>query len=101
MVCNIRKNIKGCEFMAKIRVLQVIGKMNRAGAETLIMNIYRNIDRDKIQFDFVVHGNEKCDYDDEIEKMGGVIYHAPVYKIYNYLEYKKWWKNFYTYFRQW
>ena len=81
--------------MAKIRVLQVIGKMNRAGAETLIMNIYRNIDRDKVQFDFVVHGNEKCDYDDEIEKMGGIIYHAPTYKIYNYLEYKKWWKNFF------
>ena len=80
--------------MAKIRVLQVIGKMNRAGAETLIMNLYRNIDREKVQFDFVVHGNEKCDYDDEIEKMGGIIYHAPVYKVYNYLEYKKWWKKF-------
>lgn len=80
--------------MGKIRVLQVIGKMNRAGAETLIMNLYRNIDREKVQFDFVVHGDEKCDYDDEIEKMGGKIYHAPQYKIYNSIEYKKWWKKF-------
>ena len=37
-----------------IRVLQVTGVMNRGGAETMIMNLYRKIDRTKIQFDFVV-----------------------------------------------
>ena len=36
-----------------IRILQVLGVMNRGGAETMIMNIYRKIDRSKIQFDFV------------------------------------------------
>ena len=36
-----------------IRVLQVIGVMNRGGAETMIMNLYRHIDREKVQFDFV------------------------------------------------
>ena len=34
------------------RVLHVVGGMNRGGAETMIMNYYRNIDRGKLQFDF-------------------------------------------------
>ena len=41
--------------MEKIRILHVVPNMQSGGLETLIMNIYRNIDRDKIQFDFLVH----------------------------------------------
>ena len=48
------------------RILHIIGKMDRAGAETMLMNLYRNINRDKYQFDFVVFTNDKGDYDDEI-----------------------------------
>lgn len=48
--------------------------MNRGGAETLLMNVYRNIDRSKVQFDFVSHRMEKCDYDDEITSLGGKIF---------------------------
>ena len=59
------------------RILHISGKMNMGGQETLIMNIYRNIDRSKIQFDFVIHTEEKCFYDDEIEKLGGKIYRIP------------------------
>ena len=53
------------------RILHIIGKMDRAGAETMLMNLYRNIDRDKFQFDFVVFTDKKGDYDDEILDMGG------------------------------
>ena len=49
------------------RVLQVIGGMNRAGAETMLMNIYRTIDHTQIQFDFVVYREERQDYEAEIE----------------------------------
>lgn len=35
-----------------IRVLQIVGRMDRGGIETMIMNLYRNIDRNKVQFDF-------------------------------------------------
>ncbi len=76
-----------------IRVLQVLGKLNRGGAETMIMNIYRNIDRTKIQFDFVKHTTEKCAYEDEILSLGGRIYNIPQYKLYNHLKYKKEWKK--------
>lgn len=78
------------------KVLHVLHGMNRGGAETLVMNIYRNIDRKKVQFDFVVHTDLKCDYDDEIEQLGGVIYHCPEYKVINHSAYIKWWNNFFS-----
>lgn len=59
--------------MSSKRVLHIVGRMNRAGAETMIMNLYREIDKTKIQFDFVCFTNELCDYDDEIEALGGHI----------------------------
>lgn len=61
-----------------VRVLQVVTHMNRGGLETMLMNYYRHIDRSQVQFDFLVHRQERAAYDDEIESMGGVIYRLPV-----------------------
>ena len=61
-----------------IRVLQIVTYMGRGGLETMIMNYYRNIDRNRIQFDFLVHRQEEADYDKEILALGGNIYHMPV-----------------------
>ncbi|MDI4509528.1 glycosyltransferase family 1 protein [Moraxella osloensis] len=55
------------------RILHIIGKMDRAGAETMLMNLYRHIDRSKVQFDFVTFTTDKGDYDDEILSLGGKI----------------------------
>ena len=52
-----------------LRVLQVVTKMDRCGLETLLMNYYRNIDRSKVQFDFLTHREERGQYDDEIEQL--------------------------------
>ncbi|MCL6294996.1 glycosyltransferase family 1 protein [Jejuia spongiicola] len=60
--------------MATIRVLQVFTIMNRGGAESMIMNYYRKLDRNQVQFDFLVHRKEKAAFDDEIESLGGKIY---------------------------
>lgn len=60
--------------MEPIRVLQVVPNMQQGGLENFIMNIYRNIDREKVQFDFLVHYQKKQFFDDEIEKLGGKIY---------------------------
>lgn len=57
----------------KYRVLHVVGSMNRAGTETMLMNIYRNIDREKIQFDFISYDQEEAHYDKEIKSLGGKI----------------------------
>lgn len=60
-----------------IRVLHIVSYMQRGGLETLIMNCYRHIDREKLQFDFIVHRDFRSDYDDEIEALGGKIYRLP------------------------
>ena len=78
-----------------IRVLHVIGIMNQGGAETMIMNIYRKIDRDKVQFDFVENENDGAFFDEEIRKLGGRIYHCPRFTGKNFLKYRKWWKEFF------
>ena len=57
-----------------IRILMINYKMQCAGIESFIMNIYRNIDRNKVQFDFLVHYEARQFYDDEIEALGGKIY---------------------------
>lgn len=77
-----------------VRILHVFDKMDRGGAETFIMNIYRTINREKIQFDFVVFQKEKGDYDEEIDALGGHIYHLPKFKMYNYFHFKKSWNLF-------
>ncbi|MDZ5040773.1 glycosyltransferase family 1 protein [Clostridium perfringens] len=71
-----------------IRVLHIVGKMDRGGTETMIMNIYRNIDRNKIQFDFLVHTTERCSFDEEITLLGGRIYSIPRLTLKSYIKYK-------------
>ena len=70
-----------------VRVLQIIGIVCGGGVEAVIMNYYRHIDRSKIQFDFVVDGYEKTILDDEIESLGGKVYHVEPYKknIFRYM----------------
>lgn len=72
-----------------IRVLQVFHGMDCGGAENMIMNLYRNIDRSKVQFDFLVHTKKKCFFDDEIKNLGGRIFRVPYYNIKNTIAYKK------------
>lgn len=79
-----------------VRILNLFTVMNRGGAETMVMNYYRNIDRTKIQFDFMVHRQERGAYDDEIEALGGRIYRmCPVQPQY-FHHYKKLLKKFFN-----
>lgn len=62
-----------------IKIFQLMGSYKGGGVEAVVMNFYRNIDRNKIQFTFV------CDEDstdipyEEIEKLGGKIIIVPPY----------------------
>ncbi|MFA6867186.1 MAG: glycosyltransferase family 1 protein, partial [Clostridia bacterium] len=78
-----------------IRILQVVSHMDRAGTETMLMNLYRNIDREIIQFDFMMDNKNEADYDNEILALGGKVYYVPKFKIYNYFSYKKAWNEFF------
>ena len=77
-----------------IRVLLVLATLNQGGAENLVMNLYREIDRDQIQFDIIVHRNERGAFDAEVESLGGRLYHAPQYTGMNYFQYVRWWEMF-------
>lgn len=79
-----------------IRVLHVLGSMNLGGAESRIMDLYRTIDREKIQFDFLVHDSREGFFDREIAELGGHIYYVPRFKVYNYLSYKRAMKRFFA-----
>ena len=58
-----------------LRILHVVTDMRRGGLETMLMNYYRVIDREKIQFDFLTHRDYLGDYGEEIINLGGKIYH--------------------------
>lgn len=75
----------------QIRVLHVLGGVGLGGAESRIMDLYRQMDRDEIQFDFLIHRNDgkKQFYEDEITALGGHIYALPKFRVYNYFSYKK------------
>lgn len=78
-----------------VRVLHVLGALDRGGAETVVMNLYRNINREKIQFDFIIHTDRICDYTNEVTSLGGKIYTIPKFTGLNILRYRKEWKKFF------
>lgn len=75
------------------KVLHYVGKMDIGGIETLLMTIYRNIDRSEVQFDFAVHTTQKHMFDDEILSLGGKFYRFPMMRK-NPRRYKKAWDDF-------
>ena len=76
-----------------IKVLQMIASMYMGGSQAMIMNLYRNIDRNKIQFDFVVDHPEYDSYASEIESLGGKVYTMPVFNGRNFNQVKKAWNE--------
>ncbi len=70
-----------------IRVLHVVGSMQQGGTENFIMNLYRNIDRTKIQFDFLV--NRQGFFDEEIKALGGKIFYIPALQKVGQIRYTK------------
>lgn len=76
------------------RILAVFSTLDRGGAETMFMELYRHVDRSRLQFDFVKHTPEPCAYEPEIAALGGRVYTAPAYRVVNHLSYLRWWRRF-------
>lgn len=79
-----------------IRVLHVFGRLDSGGAESRTMDIYRKIDKSKVQFDFAIHTNDNCYFTDEVKSLGGKIYKFPRFNGINYFYYKKCWSEFFS-----
>lgn len=69
-------------MIVMIRVLQSVSNMDRGGIETMLMNFYRHVDREKVQFDFLCNKPAPGDYDDEIRALGGRIFISPGFMSY-------------------
>lgn len=77
-----------------VRILHVVGRMDRGGTETLLMNLFRRLNTEEMVFDFVVQTDDICDYDMEILTLGGKIYRCPALTISNIRKYRNWWIDF-------
>jgi glycosyltransferase EpsF len=69
------------------RILHAIGMMNRGGSETMLMNIFRHIDRDKFKFFFLTHSSDIGAYDKEIKQLGGTLFSLPSLGTLGYARY--------------
>ena len=63
-----------------IRIAHIVGKWLGGGVEAVIMNYYRHINHDKIQFDFICDNDSTNIPYEEIEKMGGKVLLIPPYQ---------------------
>ena len=102
------------EGYGQIRVLHVLGTLGLGGAECRIIDLYRNMDRDRIQFDFLVHCSadktgkksptsdelmavrEPDYFDNSVEKLGGRIFCLPRFTGTNLADYKAATKRFFA-----
>ena len=71
------------------RVLHVLYSMNCAGAENFLMNMYRNIDREGLQFDFLLNFQGQSFFEKEIRQLGGRIYKMQSVRQLGPIRYKK------------
>jgi len=78
-----------------IRVLHMIASLDVGGSQTVMMNIYRNIDREKIQFDFVIDHPKEDYFAEEIRSLGGRVFTMPAFHGTNAGEIKRDWNNFF------
>jgi glycosyltransferase involved in cell wall biosynthesis len=72
-----------------VRVLNLFTILDRGGAETMVMNYYRRMDRSRVQFDFLVHRPQEGAYEKEILSLGGRIYRLPGLRPGNFSAYYK------------
>lgn len=74
-----------------IRVAVIMGKMDSGGKKNLVMEYYRHIDRDKVQFDFICDSDSQAIPDEEILSLGGRVYRIAPYQhiIRNMLDIRK------------
>ncbi len=78
-----------------IRILQMIGSLNIGGSQSMIVNLYKKIDREKVQFDFILDHPNELYYKDTVEKLGAKIYEMPTFHGTNAGEIKRVWNEFF------
>lgn len=78
----------------KLKVLHVVGRMDRGGTEALLMSLLREMKGEDVVYDFVEQTEDICDYDEEILSLGSKIYRCKALTTSNIMEYRQWWIDF-------
>lgn len=60
--------------MKPVRILHVLGAMNRGGAETRLLELMRRADPAQVQFEFCALSGQAGTMDDQVERLGGTIH---------------------------
>lgn len=77
-----------------IRVLQVMASLDRGGAETVVMDWLRRLDRTKVTLDFVVNEGGPYAFEQEAVELGSRVFRAPLFQGWNVASYALWWRRF-------
>ncbi len=77
-----------------IRALHYIGTLELGGSQSFVMELYRSIDRLKVQFDFIIFEGWRGSLYNEIKSLGGRIYESPKYNGLNHFRFIAWWERF-------
>lgn len=73
----------------KIKVLHVVVDMGHGGYENYLMNVFRKLDRDKFEFNFLVFKGHECYFEKEIESLGGKVFHCTFSDDFRYFKARK------------
>lgn len=73
----------------------MIGSLAIGGSQAFVMNLYRKIDRSRVQFDFIIDSPEGDYFVEEIKKLGGKVFCFPKFNGKNYPEIRKFWAHFF------
>lgn len=85
-----------------IRVLHVFARLNRGGAETMVVNLHRVMDPERVQFDYVVNESDtEYAYTKEVRDLGGRVFQLPRYTIINTPKYRRAWEELLTSHPEW
>ena len=74
----------------------VLGNTRRGGTQAFIMNVLRNIDRDKYQIDFAINNDFEGGWGPDMRALGSEMFIMPVFKVYNWVTFQKWWNSHLT-----
>lgn len=75
--------------MKKIKVAEFVGAMNCGGTETMLMNVFEKLDKDKYEVTFIENVKSECWYDKKILELGGKIIKINEFKFLNIFSYCK------------
>lgn len=77
-----------------IRILQMIGSLDVGGSQMMIINLYKKINRDEMQFDFIIDHKEQLYFEKEIKQLGGKVFYIPSIKSEKITNVRQKWENF-------